>query len=431
MATALRDVAEGKPVAKLDYRVLGDDRIERWIESEWFAEIDPGGKPVKSFLTNLDITDRKAAQERLRDSEERFRQLADSMPQMVWTARRNGFLDYYNARWYEFTGLGTEWQGDLANWEPILHPDDVKQCCDAWYGSVQKGEAYRTEYRLWDRRAMRYCWHLGRALPIRDEAGGIVKWIGTCTDIDEQKRSEEYLRRANQALEQFAFAASHDLQEPLRNIAIFSQLFKQRCGANLSEEGNMFLGTIVEGAQRMGRLVSDLLKYAQIAGMDGEPAANVDAEKVFEQVLKTLHQAMQESHARITRDTLPSVPVKDVHLEQLLQNLVGNALKYRTENEPPRVHVSALRQDGQWHFAVEDNGIGIGPEYREKIFGVFKRLHGREEKFSGTGIGLAICRRIVESYGGRIWVESELGHGATFHFTVPDRQADALHPSGN
>jgi PAS domain S-box-containing protein len=431
VATALREVAGGKPVAKLDYRVLGDDRIERWIESEWFAEIDPDGKPLKNFLTNLDITDRKAAQEQLRESEERFRQLADSMPQMVWTARRNGFLDYYNARWYESMGLGTEWQGDLANWSPILHPDDVKQCCDAWYGSVQRGEAHRTESRLWDGRAMRYCWHLIRALPIRDKNGDIVKWIGTCTDIDEQKRSEEYLRRANQALEQFAFAASHDLQEPLRNVAIFSELFKQRCGANLSEEGNMFLGTIVEGAQRMSHLVSDLLKYAQIAGLDGEPATNVDGEEIFEQVLKTLHQAMLESHATITHDTLPSVPIKGVHLEQLLQNLIGNALKYRAENEPPRVHVSALHQGGQWQFVVQDNGIGIGHEYREKIFGVFKRLHAAGDRYSGTGIGLAICRKIVESYGGRIWVESELGHGAAFHFTIPDKPVDTMLRFGN
>jgi PAS domain S-box-containing protein len=345
------------------------------------------------------------------------------MPQMVWTARRNGFLDYYNARWYEFTGHATEWLGDLANWAPILHPDDAKQCCDAWYSSVQRGEAYRTEYRLWDRRAMRYCWHLGRALPIRDKDGSIVKWIGTCTDIDEQKRSEEYLRHANQALEQFAFAASHDLQEPLRNIAIFSELFEQRCGGNLSEEGNMFLRTIVEGARRMGRLVSDLLKYAQIASLDGEPTTNVAGDKILAQVLTTLHQAMHESSAIITHDTLPSVPIKDVHLEQLLQNLIGNALKYRKENTPPQVHVSALQQDGQWQFVVQDNGIGIGPEYREKIFGVFKRLHATGERYSGTGIGLAICRRIIESYGGRIWVESALGHGATFHFTVPDKPA--------
>jgi signal transduction histidine kinase len=193
----------------------------------------------------------------------------------------------------------------------------------------------------------------------------------------------------------------------------------------------MFLGTIVEGAQRMGRLVSDLLTYAQIGDLDNGPATNVDAEEVFAQVLKTLHQAAQESLATVTHDTLPSVPIKDVHLEQLLQNLIGNALKYRTENEPPRVHVSALQETGRWHFAVEDNGIGIGPEYREKIFGVFKRLHPAGERYSGTGIGLAICRRIVESYGGRIWVESELGHGATFHFTVPDKPADTPRPPGN
>jgi PAS domain S-box-containing protein len=419
VAAALREIACGKPVAKFDYRILGDDQIERWVESEWFVEISPDGKPLKSFLTNLDITDRKVAQEHLRDSEERFRQLADSMPQMVWTARHDGYLDYYNARWYEFTGFGTEWHGDLARWEPLLHPDDVKTCCDAWYGSVQRGEAYRIEYRLWDRRAKRFCWHLGRALPLRDKDGRIVKWIGTCTDIDEQKCSEEDLRRTNQALEEFAFAASHDLKAPLRSVAIYSELFQKRYGSNLNEEANMYLGRIVEGAQRTSRLVSDLLKYAQTVGLDGEPATMADSEIVFERVLKNLDHAVQESHATITHDALPSVSIKDVHLEQLLQNLIGNALKYQREDEPSQVHVSALQRDNQWHLVVQDNGIGIAPEHQELVFGVFKRLHATSEKYSGSGLGLAICQRIAESYGGRIWVESELGHGATFHFTIP------------
>lgn len=391
----------------------------RWIESAWYVETSPEGKPLKSFLTNLDVTDRKAAQEQLRESEERFRQLADSMPQMVWTARPDGHLDYYNARWYEFAGFGTEWHGDLANWEPLLHPDDLRHCYDAWYGSVRTGEAYRTEYRLWDGRAKRYCWHLGRALAVRDGNDRIVKWIGTCTDIDEQKRAEEHLRRANQALEQFAFAASHDLQEPLRNVALYSQLFKQDYGANLNEEANMFLGIITEGAQRMGRLVSDLLEYVQIAERDGELATIVDGERVFEQVLKNLRCAVQESHATITHDILPSVSIKDVHLEQILQNLVGNALKYRREDVPPCVHVSVLRQEKQWHFVVRDNGIGIAPDHQDSVFGVFKRLHAPRKKYSGTGIGLAICKKIVESYGGRIWVESKLGQGSAFHFTAP------------
>jgi PAS domain S-box-containing protein len=421
VALALREVAAGKPVVKLDYRVLGSDRIERWIESQWFVEVNAEDKSLKSFLTNLDITDRKAAQEQLRDSEERFRQLADSMPQMVWTARESGDPDYYNARWYEFAGVGTDWYGDLAKWKPLLHPDDVKHFYDAWYGSVQRGEAYRTEYRLWDRRTERYCWHLGRTLPVRDGDGRIIKWIGTCTDIDEQKRSEEDLRRSNQALEQFAFAASHDLREPLRNVTIYSQLFKEHYGADLNEEASMFLGFVTEGAQRVARLVSDLLEYVRIATLEGEPAAVADAEKVLEQVLMNLHRTADESCATITHDTLPSIPMKDIHLEQILQNLIGNALKYRSNDEFPKVHISAQQQDGQWHFVVQDNGIGIAAEYHEQVFGVFKRLHANREKFSGTGIGLAICKRIAESYGGRIWVESELGHGAAIHFSVPAR----------
>ncbi len=140
------------------------------------------------------------------------------MPQMVWTARPDGHLDYYNARWYQFTGFNPESHGDISDWEKLLYHDDLKPFYDAWYISVQSGAPYRTEYRLWDKQANRYGWYLGRALPVRDEDGNVVKWIGTCTDIDEQKRSEQDLRRANHALEQFAFAASHDLQEPLRTL---------------------------------------------------------------------------------------------------------------------------------------------------------------------------------------------------------------------
>jgi PAS domain S-box-containing protein len=416
--TAIGEFISGKPVAKLDYRVIGDDGIERCIESDWFGELGPDGKSRKSFLTCLDVTARNSAQEELRKSEERFRQLADSMPQMVWTSRPDGYLDYYNARWYEFTGLGSETHGDIASWKPILHPDDVERWYGAWSRSLESGEPCRIEYRLWDRRAKRYGWYLGRAVPVYQDSL-ITRWIGTSTDIDEQKHAEEDLRRANLALEQFAFAASHDLQEPLRNVAIYTQLFKKHYGGGLNEEANRFLGIIMEGAQRMGRLVADLLEYSQIVNQDHEAAAVVDVESVFEHVLENLDRAVQESHAKITHEPLPSVPIKDVHLAQLLQNLIGNAIKYQKDDLPPRVHVYALPQASQWHFVVQDNGIGIAPEHQKKIFGVFKRLHSTGKKYSGTGIGLAICQKIVESYGGRIWVESEPGQGAAFHFTVP------------
>ena len=226
------------------------------------------------------------------------------------------------------------------------------------------------------------------------------------------------LYRANEALEQFAFAASHDLQEPLRNIAIYSELFKSRYGTNLNGEGKMFLETIMEGARRMTTLVTDLLEYAQI-DRPGEPPALADAEEVIERVLRNLARSVHETRATLTRDPLPSVPIKAFHLEQLLQNLIGNALKYRKVEEPPCVHVSAEQIADRWHFTVRDNGIGIAPEYHALIFGVFKRLHSDRQEYGGTGIGLAICQRIVERYGGRIWVESEVDRGSTFHFTLP------------
>jgi PAS domain S-box-containing protein len=358
-------------------------------------------------------------EKRVTERTERLRQLADSMPQMVWTARPDGYLDYFNARWYEFTGFSPDDDGDVTKWEALLFPDDLPPFHDDWARSVQSGEPYRAEYRLWDRHANRYCWYLGRALPIRDEDGCITKWIGTSTDIDEQKRSQQNLLRANGALEQFAFAASHDLQEPLRNIAIYTQLFAQRYEPNLNDETSTFLRFITEGAQRMTRLVSDLLAYTQVVSQGKVPAANADAESVMRGVLENLTKAIEESRATITRDRLPQVSMKDVHLGQLLQNLIGNAIKYRREDVPPEVHVSVQQEDDYWHFAVKDNGIGIDPQYGDLIFGIFKRLHTKGEKYEGSGMGLAICRRIVDNYGGRIWIESAEGRGAIFHFTVP------------
>jgi PAS domain S-box-containing protein len=355
----------------------------------------------------------------LHNSEERLQQLANSMPQMVWTARQDGCLDYYNARWFEFTGVGEEMYGEIEKWGPLLHSGDVKQCFDAWAHSVRSGEEYRLEHRLWDRRSNRYCWYLGRAVAIQDDEGRVIKWIGTCTDIDEQKRTEEDLRRANQTLEQFAFAASHDLQEPLRNVAIYTQLLERHYGDNLSEEAATFMSTILTGARRMSRLLSDLLEYTQISRVDWGPAVPVNVEAVLAKALATLERTIQETGAIITHDALPSVSINEVHIEQLLQNLVGNAVKYRRDELPPVIHIAAFQDDGQWHFTVSDNGIGIAAAHRDQVFGVFKRLHVSNEKYPGSGMGLAICQKIVENYGGRIWVESELGAGSTFHFTVP------------
>ena len=256
----------------------------------------------------------------------------------------------------------------------------------------------------------------------------MVRWFGTSTDISEQQQREHELQRANDVLEQFAYSASHDLQEPLRNVAVYSQFLKKRYGGrlDLDREADEFLRYIADGAKRMGELVTDLLAYTQ-AGSSGEgPVEPTDSEAVLEQVLKNLVQAISESHGQVTHDPLPMVLIRPGHLHQLFQNLISNALKYRRDSEAPRVHVIAARHGSVWRFSVADNGIGIAPEYHDRVFGVFKRLHSNNERYAGTGIGLAICQKIVERYGGRIWIESDHGAGSIFHFTIPAVSAERL-----
>ncbi len=233
----------------------------------------------------------------------------------------------------------------------------------------------------------------------------------------EMRRRQEMLTRLNADLEQFAHSASHDLQEPLRNVAIYSELLSRRYASAIDGSGLQFLEHVRSGALRMQSLVHDLLSYTQAASLHEDVSEPRDAGLAFEEVLSNLRASIAQSGACITCDPLPAVRVLAVHLQQLLQNLIGNAIKYRSE-EPPRIHVSAKKRDGYWLFSVEDNGIGIDPESKEQIFGIFKRLH-TNDKYSGTGIGLAICQRIAERYRGRIWVESEPGRGSTFFFTIP------------
>jgi light-regulated signal transduction histidine kinase (bacteriophytochrome) len=227
------------------------------------------------------------------------------------------------------------------------------------------------------------------------------------------------LQRANALLEQFAYSASHDLQEPLRTVKIYGEILSRKDGDQLDPEGLAALRFLQSGATRMEALVRDLLAYARITKFE-IPNEKIDASLAFESALQAIGGSISENNAKVACvGSLPSVRIHFAHLLQLFQNLIGNAIKYRKPEIAPIVLVSARRRAPYWEFAVEDNGIGIAPEYVETIFVVFKRLHS-PEKYPGSGLGLAICQRIVEQYGGRIWAQSEASKGAVFRFLIPD-----------
>ena len=267
--------------------------------------------------------------------------------------------------------------------------------------------------------------------PIHDALGRIVGASKIARDITEQVRaaarlaqlntdlqsSNERLARSNEDLERFAFIASHDLQEPLRMITIYSQLLVKQYPSELEKQAAACIGNIVDGTKRMRELLSDLLAFTEIGGRAEDPAQAVDLKRVVEHVMENLKASIEETGAVVTADPLPVLAAHESHFVSLFQNLVGNALKYRGA-DPPRIHISVAQSGGELRFAVADNGAGIAPQYHDKIFVAFKRLHGKS--VPGTGIGLAICQRVVQRYGGRIWVESQVGQGSTFVFTLPD-----------
>jgi PAS domain S-box-containing protein len=258
---------------------------------------------------------------------------------------------------------------------------------------------------------------------IRDAGGRLLYYEGMIEDISQRKEAEaalaqqtRELARSNAELEQFASIVSHDLQEPLRMVRSFAELLAERYRGRLDPDADEFIGYMVDGAERMQALIQALLEFSRVSTR-GRPFSRTDVHEVLVRVLRDLSVSLQEARATVTHDPLPAVMGDSLQLGQLLQNLIGNAVKFRGA-EAPRVHVGAERQPGEWVFSVRDNGIGIDPAECERIFRWFERAHPQGRR-PGTGIGLAICKRIAERHGGRIWVESQPGQGSLFCFTIP------------
>jgi len=302
-----------------------------------------------------------------------------------------------------------------------VHPDDRDYVDNAVKEAIN-GKPYYIDYRIILANGEGRIVH-AQGGTIYDEKYIPIRIQGTVQDVTERKKAEEKLRlkleelaRSNAELEQFAYVSSHDLQEPLRMISSYLQLLQRRYQGNLDDRADKYIHFAVDGAARMQNLINDLLEFSRVTTRAGEPEPT-DSALVLNQVLSNLELYIKENKATVSHDPLPEVMADSTQLAQVFQNLIINGIKFHRE-EASRICISAEKKAGEWLFSVKDNGIGIDPQYSEKIFELFKRLHNKEE-YPGTGIGLAICKKIVGRHGGRIWVESELGEGSTFYFTLP------------
>lgn len=356
--------------------------------------------------------------EQYRVSEERLALAIQGTNDGLWDWDLKTNKVWYAPRYKEMLGYQDhEFPNELESFQAHLHPDDEEDTWDAVKKHMEEAVEYDIEHRL-QKKSGEYCWFRARGAVVKDEHGNSIRMSGSMQDISERKQYQLTLERSNRDLEQFAFIASHDLQEPLRKVTSFCELLQQENWDQLNREGKLYVEYVVDAAKRMRSLVQDLLTFSKI-GSDGIKRRTIDAEAALEVALSNLETAIDESEATITFDRLPRLFAHEREISQLFQNLIGNAIKYRSERKPV-VHVSVASKIDEWIFSITDNGIGIAPEYREQVFGIFKRLHSRKE-FSGTGIGLAICKRIIEQLDGKIWFETSSEPGCKVCFTIPKR----------
>ncbi|MGE5353469.1 MAG: PAS domain S-box protein [Acidobacteriota bacterium] len=412
---AYKRCMENRTREKVEASFTFDDGSKAWYEAK--AEPVPEG----IFVLSADITERKKAEEKLKRSVENFRTLADNISQFAWMTDEKGWIFWYNKRWYDFTGTTfEEMQG--WGWQKVHHPDHIERVMENWTKALNRGETWEDTFPLKGKDGQ-YRWFLSRALPIRDENGKIMRWFGTNTDITEAKLQElelrrtlEELKRSNGELEQFAYVASHDLQEPLRMVSAFTKLLEAQFKDKLDEKTSKYMYFITDGAKRMHALIHDLLAFSRVTSPE-ENISKTDLNALLAEIMRDFQVAITDHNAEVEISDMPVLYVDPTQLKLVFQNLIQNAIKFRSA-ENPFIQVKSERKEHEWLFSVKDNGIGIDPEFHERIFIIFQRLH-EKEKYPGTGIGLSICRKIVERHGGKIWVDSKLGEGSTFYFTIP------------
>ena len=415
-------VRAGKPLTGHVVGIVRPDKSVTWLDVNTGFLQRPGEREFYGIVSTIsDITGRRQAERALRDSEERFRQTFQLAASGICEVVDGRFVRV-NRSLCDILGYPEEQLLGMSV-KDVSHPED-RDLTDLQRSRIYAGEI---ESARFDKRYVRadgsvvWC-DLAIAL-VRTPDGKPQYEIAVFDDVTERKESDaalrtahEELKRSNAELEQFAYVASHDLQEPLRMVSSYTQLLVRRYGERLDGDAREFTAYIVDGAARMKQLIEDLLAYSRV-GTKGKEFKPVPVEAALRRAMVNLRAAIEESGASVTYEALPVVQGDDTQIAQLFQNLIGNALKFRSASVP-RIQVSSFQKENEWEIVVSDNGIGIEPQYFERIFMVFQRLHNKGE-YPGTGIGLAICKKVVERHGGRIWVESTPGEASAFHFTLP------------
>ncbi|TYT60261.1 PAS domain-containing sensor histidine kinase [Natrialba swarupiae] len=405
-----RIVESGEPLFDQVSGVLRPDGERVWISVNGAPVYDDRGEIESVVFSIEDITEQREQQHTLEKSERRYRTLAENFPNGIVT-QFDEELRYTLAEGQAFDYLPQSPDDVEGHYLHEVWADDVADTIEPVYQAVLEGEKQsiegKSEGREW----------IVHVVPLTDQDGEIHGGMAIALDITERKERERALEESNERLEQFAHAVSHDLREPLRMVTSYLQLIDQRCGDALEDDGEEFLEYAVDGAERMREMIEGLLEYSRVE-TQGEPFEPVDLGAVLDEVRDDLQLRIDETDAEITADELPTVAGDASQLRQVFQNLLDNAIEY-SGDEPPRIDIAAERVGDRWRIIVADHGIGIDPDNHDRVFEVFQRLHTSNE-YPGTGIGLALCQRIVERHDGEMWVESEPDEGSTFSFTLSE-----------
>ncbi|PBJ16082.1 PAS domain S-box protein [Flavobacterium sp. ACN6] len=433
-------------IYKYEARIQKLDNTISWIKVHGRIFFDENKDPVKMIGTIMDITDEKNIQQILMKNEAKFRLLADSMPQLIWTSDTLGNLNYFNETVFKFSGLSKE-EIEKNGWLQIVHPDDREENVKLWMHSVKTGNDFLFVHRF-KRYDGEYRWQLSRAIAQLDEKNNIQMWVGSSTDIEDQKNftnqlEEQIIDRTTQLeltnrdlvnmnieLQSFAYISSHDLQEPLRKIQTFASRLSDLDEQNISESARTYLTRIEISAKRMQNLIQDLLAYSRANSAD-RVFTVVNIDEITEEVISDFSDRIEEKQAVIEYHNLGEATLIQFQFRQLLHNLIENGLKFSRKDVPPIVEITSELVKGSslpdaefkdrmyHHIKVSDNGIGFDLAYKDKIFEVFQRLN-TESEYRGTGIGLAIVKKIVENHKGIITVSSEQNKGSEFNIYIPD-----------